>query len=105
MDRRTLGKDLEVSALGFGCVGISHGYGNALPREEGSARIWQTFDAGVTFFDTAKCYGPYTNDRTGIPTRFRLVRGLGHGFGIGIGTPAEGWLDDALKFWLLHAHD
>jgi hypothetical protein len=80
MDRRTLGKDLEVSALGFGCVGISHGYGNALPREEGSARIWQTFDAGVTFFDTAKCYGPYTNDRTGIPTRFRLVRGLGHGF-------------------------
>ena len=43
--------------------------------------------------------------RAGIPTRFRLVRGLGHGFGIGIGTPAEGWLDDALKFWLLHAHD
>ena len=62
MEKRTLGKDLEVSALGYGCMGLSHGYGDALPREEGVARIRQAFDAGVTFFDTAECYGPYTNE-------------------------------------------
>ena len=37
MENRTLGKDLEVSALGYGCMGLSHGYGDALPREEGVA--------------------------------------------------------------------
>lgn len=47
MGKRILGKDLEVSALGYGC--LSHGYGDALPREEGVARIRQAFDAGVTF--------------------------------------------------------
>jgi aryl-alcohol dehydrogenase-like predicted oxidoreductase len=62
MEKRTLGKDLEVSALGYGCMGLSHGYGDALPREEGVARIRQAFDAGVTFFDTAECYGPHTNE-------------------------------------------
>lgn len=62
MRKRILGGTLEVSALGYGCMGLSHGYGDALPREEGIAQLRRAFDAGVTFFDTAECYGPFTNE-------------------------------------------
>jgi aryl-alcohol dehydrogenase-like predicted oxidoreductase len=58
-----LGKSgLEVSALGFGCMGISFGYGPAAGREEGIAVIRAAVDGGVTFFDTAEAYGPFTNE-------------------------------------------
>jgi aryl-alcohol dehydrogenase-like predicted oxidoreductase len=63
MQKRTLGKTgLDVSALGFGCMGISFGYGRASTREDGIAIIRAAFDRGVTFFDTAEAYGPFTNE-------------------------------------------
>ena len=63
MQKRILGtKGLEVSALGFGCMGISQSYGQPLSRPDGVAIIRAAVDAGVTFFDTAEVYGPYTNE-------------------------------------------
>ena len=63
MQKRTLGANgLEVSAIGFGCMGISFGYGPATSREEGIAIIRAAVDGGVTFFDTAEAYGPYANE-------------------------------------------
>jgi pyridoxine 4-dehydrogenase len=63
MVKRRLGKsDLEVSALGFGCMGISFGYGPASSRQDGVAIIRAAFDGGVTFFDTAEAYGPFANE-------------------------------------------
>ena len=63
MQKRRLGKGgLEVSALGFGCMGISVSYGPASSREAGVAIIRAAVDGGVTFFDTAEAYGPYANE-------------------------------------------
>jgi aryl-alcohol dehydrogenase-like predicted oxidoreductase len=63
MQKRRLGKNgLEVSALGFGCMGISQSYGRPSTREDGIAIIRAAVDSGVTFFDTAEVYGPYTNE-------------------------------------------
>jgi aryl-alcohol dehydrogenase-like predicted oxidoreductase len=63
MQKRTLGKTgLEVSAIGFGCMGISQSYGRPSSREDGIAIIRAAMDRGVTFFDTAEVYGPYTNE-------------------------------------------
>jgi len=63
MQQRTLGNSgLEVSAIGFGCMGLSFGYGPATSRDEGIAIIRAAFDGGVTFFDTAEAYGPFTNE-------------------------------------------
>jgi aryl-alcohol dehydrogenase-like predicted oxidoreductase len=63
MKRRKLGKSaLEVSELGFGCMGISSGYGPPASREEGHAIIRAAVDGGVTLFDTAEVYGPFTNE-------------------------------------------
>ena len=63
MQERRLGTSgLEVSALGFGCMGISSGYGPATSRADGLAVIRAAVDGGVTFFDTAEAYGPFTNE-------------------------------------------
>ena len=63
MQKRTLGSGgLEVSAIGFGCMGISFGYGPAVTRDEGIAIMRAAVDSGVTFFDTAEAYGPFTNE-------------------------------------------
>src|SRR5215216_216005 len=63
MQKRTLGKSgLDVSAIGFGCMGISSGYGQPTSREEGIAIIRAAVEGGVTFFDTAEAYGPFTNE-------------------------------------------
>ena len=63
MQKRTLGTSgLEVSAIGFGCMGLSFGYGPATAREDGVAIIRAAVDGGVTFFDTAEAYGPYANE-------------------------------------------
>jgi len=63
MQKRMLGtSDLHVSGLGFGCMGISSGYGPPASREDGIAIIRAAFDGGVTFFDTAEAYGPYANE-------------------------------------------
>src|SRR5438874_3646891 len=63
MQKPTLGKTgLEVSALGFGCMGISQSYGRPSSRKDGIALIRAAVDRGVTFFDTAQVYGPLTNE-------------------------------------------
>ena len=63
MQKRRLGKSgLEVSTLGFGCMGLSSGFGPPADREEGIAIIRAAFDRGVTFFDTAEAYGPFANE-------------------------------------------
>jgi aryl-alcohol dehydrogenase-like predicted oxidoreductase len=60
---RTLGsRRLDVSALGFGCMGLSFGYGPAASREDGVALLRAAFEKGVTFFDTAEAYGPFANE-------------------------------------------
>jgi aryl-alcohol dehydrogenase-like predicted oxidoreductase len=63
MDKRTLGSSgLEVSSLGLGCMGISHGLGPAADRQDGIAVIRAAVERGVTFFDTAEVYGPFVNE-------------------------------------------
>lgn len=63
MQHRNLGQSgLSVSALGYGCMGIDFGYNSKLSREEGIAIIRAAFERGVTFFDTAEVYGPWTNE-------------------------------------------
>lgn len=62
MQKRKLGNNLEVSAIGLGCMGLSHGMGLAADRQEGIALIRSAVERGVTFFDTAQVYGPFTNE-------------------------------------------
>src|SRR5215207_2955605 len=85
MQKRSLGKSgLDVSALGFGCMGISFGYGPTSSREQGIAIIRAAVDDGVTFFDTAEAYGPFTNEElVGEalgPVRDRVVIATKFGF-------------------------
>jgi aryl-alcohol dehydrogenase-like predicted oxidoreductase len=63
MNKRTLGSSgLEVSEIGLGCMGLSHGYGPAVGQQDGIALIRAAVDLGITFFDTAQVYGPFTNE-------------------------------------------
>src|SRR5829696_7535137 len=63
MQKRTLGnRNLEVSAIGLGCMGISSGLGPAADRQQGIAVIRAAAERGVTFFDTAEVYGPFVNE-------------------------------------------
>jgi aryl-alcohol dehydrogenase-like predicted oxidoreductase len=63
MQKHKLGKsDLEVSAIGLGCMGMSFGFGPAMDKREGIALIRAAVERGVTFFDTAEVYGPFTNE-------------------------------------------
>lgn len=63
MQKRKLGNSgLEVSAIGLGCMGLSFGYGPAAEKSDGIKLIRTAFEHGVTFFDTAECYGPFTNE-------------------------------------------
>jgi aryl-alcohol dehydrogenase-like predicted oxidoreductase len=63
MKTRKLGKSgLEVSAIGFGCMGLSFGYGNRPEKADAIALIRAARESGVTFFDTAEAYGPFTNE-------------------------------------------
>jgi len=63
MQKRKLGRsNLEVSAIGFGCMGLSFGYGPAVDQQHGISVIRAAVDRGVTFFDTAEVYGPFTNE-------------------------------------------
>ena len=88
MQTRKLGKSgLEASAVGFGCMGISFGYGPPLERGEGVALIRAAVERGVTFFDTAEVYGPFTNeDVVGealAPFRDRVAIATKFGFDLG----------------------
>ena len=63
MQKRKLGKsNLEVSAIGLGCMGMSFGFGPAMDKKDGTALIRAAVERGVTFFDTAEVYGPFTNE-------------------------------------------
>src|SRR5258706_3741007 len=64
MQKRKLGSDLEVSAIGLGCMGMSFAYGSQDERDEREsiATIHRAIELGVTFFDTAEVYGPFTNE-------------------------------------------
>lgn len=67
MNKRILGKDLEVSSIGFGCMGMSHAYGTVSTRKEAEALIAEAIERGCTFFDTAEIYGttedPHHNEK------------------------------------------
>jgi aryl-alcohol dehydrogenase-like predicted oxidoreductase len=87
MQKRILGKSgLEVSALGFGCMGLNFSYGHALSNEESVTLVRQAVERGVTFFDTAEVYGPYTNEEIVgealRPMRDRVVIATKFGFNI-----------------------
>src|SRR6516225_7733723 len=62
MITRTLGKNLEVSPIGLGCMGMSWSYGPAKDRQEMIALVRAAVERGITFFDTAEVYGPLTNE-------------------------------------------
>src|SRR2546426_12385255 len=63
MQKRKLGKsNLDVSAIGLGCMGLSFGYGPAVDKQQGIPLIRAALERGVTFFDTAEVYGPFTNE-------------------------------------------
>ncbi|HZF32461.1 MAG TPA: aldo/keto reductase, partial [Candidatus Angelobacter sp.] len=63
MQKRKLGKsNLEVSAIGLGCMGLSFGYGPAVDKQDGISLIRSAVERGVTFLDTAEVYGPFTNE-------------------------------------------
>jgi aryl-alcohol dehydrogenase-like predicted oxidoreductase len=85
MDERRLGKsNLEVSAIGLGCMGMSFGLGPAMDRQQGIALIRAAVERGVTFFDTAEIYGPFTNEELVgealAPVRDRVVIATKFGF-------------------------
>ncbi|HIE5648833.1 TPA: aldo/keto reductase [Stenotrophomonas maltophilia] len=85
MQTRELGRSgLKVSALGLGCMGLSHSYGKPVELEQGVALLHAAVERGVTFFDTAEVYGPYTNEallgRALAPHRDRLVIATKFGF-------------------------
>jgi aryl-alcohol dehydrogenase-like predicted oxidoreductase len=85
MKKRILGKSgLEVSAIGFGCMGISFGLGKPLEKSAAIALLRDTFERGVTFFDTAEAYGPFVNEELVgealKPVRDRVVIATKFGF-------------------------
>src|SRR6516162_2280287 len=87
MKKRTLGKSgLEVSEIGFGCMGMSFGYGPAKDEQEMVSVIRSAVDLGVTFFDTAEIYGPFTNEelvgKALSPVRDQVVIATKFGFQI-----------------------
>jgi aryl-alcohol dehydrogenase-like predicted oxidoreductase len=87
MQKRKLGKsNLEVSAIGLGCMGMSFGLGQAMDKQEGIKLIRAAVDRGVTFFDTAEVYGPFTNEELVgealAPVRDKVVIATKFGFKI-----------------------
>src|SRR5207302_3522536 len=88
MQKRKLGKsNLEVSAIGLGCMGMSYGYGPPKDKDEMIALLRAAVERGVTFFDAAEIYGPFTNEEligeALAPMRERVVIATKFGFKIG----------------------
>jgi aryl-alcohol dehydrogenase-like predicted oxidoreductase len=88
MQKRTLGKsNLEVSALGLGCMGMSFAYGPPADKQEMIALIHKAVERGITFFDTAEAYGPFTNEELVgealAPFRGHVVIATKFGFKLG----------------------
>ena len=91
MQKRIFGNSgLEVSALGYGCMGLNFGYGSGIGKEEAIKLIRHAFDRGVTFFDTAEAYGPFTNEEIVgealQPIRDQVVIATKFGFQDGMAT-------------------
>src|ERR1700743_3270862 len=86
MQKRTLGKNMEVSALGLGCMSMTSAYGPAADKGEMVQLIRTAHDRGVTFFDTAEAYGPFANEELVgealQPIRDKVVIGTKFGFDI-----------------------
>src|SRR5437660_9901561 len=98
MQKRQFGTSgLEVSALGLGCMGLSYGYGPAVDKQHGISLIRAAFDRGVTFFDTAEVYGPFTNEELVgealAPVRDRVVIATKFGWRIDPATRKSVGLD------------
>lgn len=98
MQKRKLGKSgLEVSAIGFGCMGLNFGYGRALEKKDAMKLIHDAADRGVTFFDTAEVYGPFTNEEIVgealAPIRERVVIATKFGFDIDPQTGRQNGMD------------
>jgi aryl-alcohol dehydrogenase-like predicted oxidoreductase len=98
MQKRRLGKsNLEVSALGLGCMGMSFGLGPAVDKQQGISVIRAAVERGVTFFDTAEIYGPYTNEELVgealAPFRDQVVIATKFGFKIDPNTGKQAGLD------------
>ena len=91
MQKRILGKGLEVSAIGLGCMGLSGSYGPVLERSESNRFLRDAVDRGVTFFDTAEVYGPYLNEEIVgealSPVREQVVIATKFGFAYQDGVP------------------
>src|SRR6184192_3537525 len=88
MQQRTLGNsNLEVSALGLGCMGMSYGYGPAADKQEMISLIRTAVERGITFFDTAEAYGPFKNEELVgealAPFRAQVVIATKFGFKFG----------------------
>ena len=88
MEKRKLGKsNLEVSAIGLGCMGMSFGYGPPKDKQEMISLLRAAVERGVTFFDTAEVYGPFRNEKLVgealAPMRERVVIATKFGFKIG----------------------
>ncbi|MBR1211121.1 aldo/keto reductase [Bradyrhizobium sp. JYMT SZCCT0180] len=97
MQKRKLGKSgLEVSAIGLGCMGLSFGYGPAVEKQAGIALIRAAVERGVTFFDTAEVYGPFTSEELVgealAPVRDQVVIATKFGFDIDPETGAQSGL-------------
>ncbi|RKH27061.1 aldo/keto reductase [Corallococcus sp. CA041A] len=95
MQKRRLGNSsLEVSAIGLGCMGMSHGYGPPADKTEMIALIRSAVDQGVTFFDTAEVYGPWTNEalvgEALAPVRAQVVIATKFGFKLSSDGKQEG---------------
>jgi len=83
MQKRILGKELEVSALGMGCMGLSYGYGPATDKQEAVKLIREAYEQGITFFDTAEAYGIANEELVGealSPFRKEVVIATKFGF-------------------------
>jgi len=98
MQKRKLGKSsLQVSALGLGCMGLSFGYGPAVDKQQGISLIRAAAERGVTFFDTAEVYGPFTNEELVgealAPFRNQVVIATKFGFKIDPNTGKQAGLD------------
>src|SRR5579871_3069353 len=91
MQKRRLGtSNLEVSAIGLGCMGLSFGYGPATEKQQAVALIRAAVERGVTFFDTAEVYGPFVNEEVVgealRPYRDQVVIATKFGFDIDFAT-------------------
>jgi aryl-alcohol dehydrogenase-like predicted oxidoreductase len=98
MQNRKLGsRRLEISAIGLGCMGISFGYGPAVDKQTGISLIRSAVELGVTFFDTAEVYGPFTNEELVgealAPVRKQVVIATKFGFDVDPNTRQQRGLD------------